>query len=71
MEVDGIWTDIENLNGSEFTMTNVSTNQYRCVAMNVVKSKSYNATSLEFFVNNRDSGKPLPLSFHSIPHFSF
>ena len=47
--------DIHNMNGSKFTVKDSTSNRYRCVAMNVVKGRSYNATSHELRVNNTGS----------------
>jgi len=65
MDNDGTWTEIQNLNGSKFTITNASFKRYRCIAMNVVRGKTHNATSHEFHVKNIDSGKSLACSFCS------
>lgn len=57
IENDFTWTDIQNQKGSEFNMSSVTTKRYRCVAMNAVRDKSYNAASQEFQVKNSGNNK--------------
>ena len=56
------WVDIPNLIGNKFTLSDFSSNWYRCVAMNNVRDINYSNTSYEFQINNTRSGKLLKLS---------
>lgn len=71
LEDDGTWIDIQNQNGCELPMTSISSKRYRCIAMNVVRGRSYNATSHEFLRNNTGSGRTLALRFYSASLFTF
>ena len=69
MENGATWMDIPNMNSSEFSTNDASSKRYRCFAMNVVRFSSYNATSMEFQVNNSGNGK-LAFSFILLPFVS-
>lgn len=63
LENSGTWMDVQNESGSKFTVNVDSSRRYRCVAMNVVRSKIHRATSNPVQFNHTAAGKPVTLSF--------
>ena len=69
MDNNGVtWMDIPNMNSTEFRAKDTTSKRYRCVAINVVKDKSYSEISHELWITN--TGKLDALCFILPPSIS-